>query len=209
VSSVLTAEQRSWRWRVIIATFFGYAGYYFCRKAFGLVKTSIEDEFTWPMDAIAYLWAAYLFAYMIGQFLSGYIGRKWGPRVLLLGGLALSIACNIVFGTASSYWVFMTFMVFNGIVQASGWPGSVGSIAQWVRPSERGLIMGGWGTSYVGQYRSQGRWLLHAGNRHPDASQLAGILLCLCAYHGCYLVGSLFLATQQTRGRRFASHRGR
>lgn len=149
MNSALTAEQRAWRWRVIVATFLGYAGYYFCRKVFGLVKTSLNEEFDWPMDAIAYLWAAYLFAYMLGQFASGYIGRKWGPRTLLLGGLGLSIVCNVMFGIMSSYWSFMGFMIFNGIVQASGWPGSVGSVAQWVRPSERGLIMGAWGTSYV------------------------------------------------------------
>lgn len=145
----LSSQQRAWRWRVLIATFLGYAGYYFCRKVFGLVKTSLNEEFDWPMDAIAYLWAAYLCAYMVGQFVNGFIGRKWGPRVLLLGGLGLSIASNVVFGLASSYWVFMTFMVFNGLVQASGWPGSVGSVSQWVRPSERGLVMGAWGTSYV------------------------------------------------------------
>ncbi|GMU93406.1 MAG: hypothetical protein AMXMBFR4_24640 [Candidatus Hydrogenedentota bacterium] len=145
----LSPEQQMWRWKVLISTYLGYAGYYFCRKVYGLVKTSLQDEFNWPYDAIARIWAAYLIAYMVGQFINGFIGRKWGPRVLLLGGLAQSIVCNVVFASTSSYWLFFSFMVFNGLFQASGWPGSVGGVSQWIRPHERGFIMGGWGTSYI------------------------------------------------------------
>jgi sugar phosphate permease len=315
----LTAEQRAWRWRILISTFLGYAGYYFCRKVFGLVKTSLDEQFGWGMDSIAWIWAAFLVAYMVGQFVNGFIGRKWGPRVLLLGGLGLSIVCNVAFSlvdsrdvilvsdrelstgqarvndvekswpahgaeagpvlygdssftidaepgtqgsleyaapgawetvwpndyffthvyleravlpsridvrwqspegdlagywapsadaddslaylgqipstergtwvrlganakklglsegtrtitgihliqtggtthwddagvakyTSMAYYAFLVFMIFNGLLQASGWPGSVGSVSQWIRPHERGFIMGGWGTSYV------------------------------------------------------------
>jgi len=149
LSEALTREQISWRWRILISTYLGYAGYYLCRKVYGLVKTSLDDQFHWGLDYIGYVWAAYLFAYMIGQFLNGLIGRKWGPRVLLLGGLGQSILCNFVFGATSSYSVFMSFMILNGLLQATGWPGSVGAVSQWIRPHERGVIMGGWGTSYI------------------------------------------------------------
>ncbi|MCC6699085.1 MAG: MFS transporter [Candidatus Hydrogenedentes bacterium] len=310
MEETLTAEQRAWRWRILISTFLGYAAYYFCRKVFGLVKTSLDEQFGWGLDSIAFIWAVFLVAYMIGQFVNGFVGRKWGPRVLLLGGLGLSIVCNVVFafidskdvilagegafagaatqvngasgpwpshaadggpvfdgaqaydgtgtltamsqepletftpndylfvhafldpddsptrldvtwhtslgdrtaswgepdegevsqhvdslpragqwvrlgvtgaelgltdGTATiggfsvanqgghmswddlgvakhtnlAYCAFLVFMFFNGLVQASGWPGAVGSVSQWVRPQERGFIMGGWGTSYV------------------------------------------------------------
>ncbi|MCL4693655.1 MAG: MFS transporter [Candidatus Hydrogenedentes bacterium] len=340
----LTYDQRAWRWRLLISTFLGYAGFYFCRKVFGLVKTSLDEQFGWGLDFIAYIWVVFLTAYMLGQFVNGYVGRKWGPRVLLLGGLGISIICNIVFafidskdtmivpdgprqgisihshnsadisvlqsredgpvltgqnsfgvsprsdgdssivilgddqleiakyndqlfayayldatsppqrlfvtwhtsvGDRTAYWgeqepaisdakfvgalpkpgrwarlgipmrslliepesskatgpvgwvrdaflqisaryfsdhdpvvvtgltlaseggrvywddlgiskytsyayfTFMLFMFFNGLVQACGWPGSVGSVSQWIRPHERGFIMGGWGTSYV------------------------------------------------------------
>lgn len=149
MAATLSWDQRRWRWQVLISTYFGYAGYYLCRKVYGLVKTSLDDQFHWGLDYIAYVWAAYLFAYMIGQFVNGFIGRKWGPRVLLLGGLGLSIVCNFVFALSSSYSVFMTFMIFNGLMQATGWPGSVGAVSHWIRPHERGVLMGGWGTSYI------------------------------------------------------------
>ena len=72
-----------------------------------------------------------------------------GPGVLLLGGLGLSILCNVIFGFTNSYATFLVFMFFNGLVQASGWPGSVGGVAHWLRRGERGFIMGLWSSSYL------------------------------------------------------------
>jgi OPA family glycerol-3-phosphate transporter-like MFS transporter len=145
----LSIEQHVWRTKVLVSTFLGYSGFYLCRKVFGLVKKPLSDEFGWEIDSIAYIWAVYLFMYMIGQFVNGFVGRKWGPRVLLLGGLGISIGCNLIFGATSSYYVLFGFMAMNGLVQAGGWPGSVGSVSHWIRPSERGTLMGAWGTSYI------------------------------------------------------------
>src|SRR5205085_11242132 len=91
----------------------------------------------------------FLFAYMLCMFINGFLGRRWGPRVLLLGGLGFSIVFNVMFGFANSFSTFLVFMFFNGLVQASGWPGSVGAVAQWLRPAERGMIMGVWSTNYM------------------------------------------------------------
>lgn len=156
----LTREQNVWRWKILIATFMAYAGYYLTRKVFSLAKVPITSDLIIgghtiqslnldPKQMAAHIWTAYLISYMIGQFLNSYIGRKWGPRVLLLGGLGLSIAINIVFGFTNSYWTFLVFMVFNGIAQASGWPGSVGGVAEWLRKDDRGTVMGVWSTSYL------------------------------------------------------------
>lgn len=145
----LTLEQKSWRWRILFSTYFAYAGYYLCRKVFTICKTTLAGEFHMDLSAIAHIWTTYLVAYMIGQFINSFIGRKWGPRLLLLGGFGISIAINVVFGFANSYWTFMGFMFFNGIVQASGWAGCVGTVSTWIRKSERGAIMGVWNTNFV------------------------------------------------------------
>lgn len=145
----LTPAQINWRWRILIATYMAYGGFYLTRKAFTICKTSIAKDLGWELGDTAHIWTAYLVAYMLGMFLNSYIGRRWGPRVLLLGGLGLSIACNVVFGFANSFPTFISFMFFNGLVQAGGWPGSVGAVAHWLRPAERGRIMGVWSTNYL------------------------------------------------------------
>ncbi len=145
----LTFEQHKWRIAVLSSTYFGYAGYYLTRKVFTIVKKPVADSMGWELSDMAHIWFAFLLAYMLGQFMTSFIGRKWGPRVILLFGLGISIAVNIVFGIANSYYTFMVFMFVNGLVQATGWPGSVGGVAEWLRPRERGTIMGVWSTSYV------------------------------------------------------------
>jgi sugar phosphate permease len=149
INSGLSREQNIWRWKVITATYFGYAGYYLTRKVFTISKTSLSDSFGVGLDSIAHIWTVYLVAYMLGMFINSFIGRKWGPRLLLLGGLGASIVINIIFGFTNSYSTFMVFMFFNGLVQASGWPGTVGGIAHWLRKKERGTIMGFWSTNYL------------------------------------------------------------
>jgi MFS transporter, OPA family, glycerol-3-phosphate transporter len=148
-ASALSWDQRAWRWRVLAATYFAYVGYYLTRKVFTIAKTSIAATFSWDLQDVAHIWTTYLVSYMLGQFICSFIGRKWGPRILLLGGLGLSMLCNIIFGFANSYATFLTFMAFNGLVQASGWPGSVGGVAHWLRRGERGFIMGVWSSSYL------------------------------------------------------------
>ncbi len=163
VNGGLSPEQAAWRWRIFTSTYIGYIGYYLTRKIFTISKTSIAHDLNWQLSDTAHIWAAFLFAYMLGQFINGFLGRKWGPRTILLGGLAISIACNVVFGIANSFATFFVFMFINGLVQAAGWPGTVGSISQWLRSKERGAVMGWWTTNHIfGNmlYKSLGGWLL-------------------------------------------------
>ncbi len=139
----------TWRWRILIATYLAYGGFYLTRKVFTICKTTIAKDLNWELGDTAHIWTAYLVAYMLGLFINSFIGRRWGPRVLLLGGLGFSIVCNVLFGFANSFATFLVFMFFNGLVQAAGWPGSVGAVSQWLRPAERGRIMGVWSTNYL------------------------------------------------------------
>jgi sugar phosphate permease len=149
MASELTAEQRMWRWRILIATYFGYGGYYLTRKVFTLCKTTLADEWGVQVGEIWHIWTAFLIAYAVGQFINSYLGRKWGARVLLVGGLGISIVVNALFGFTNSYWTFVALMIVNGLVQATGWPASVGAVSMWLRPHERGSVMGIWSTSYA------------------------------------------------------------
>ena len=148
----LNRDQHIWRLKILFSTYMAYAGFYLVRKVFGSAKPLLMDpegDYGFSVHGVAYIWTAYLVAYMIGQFVNSFVGRKYGPRSLLLGGLGLSIAANVVFGFADSLSTFVVFMFFNGLVQAAGWPGAVGGIAEWLRRRERGTIMGFWSTSYL------------------------------------------------------------
>lgn len=139
----------NWRTKVLVSTYFSYAGYYITRKGYGVLKKPIGDEFGLDAGELAHIWTAFLVAYTLGQFLNGVLGRRSGPRVLLLTGMAISLGCNIAFGFANSYATFLGFMVLNGFAQASGWPAVLGTAAQWVKAKERGTVIGILSTNYV------------------------------------------------------------
>lgn len=145
----LSTDQMKWRWRILLSTYCAYAGFYLTRKVFTICKAPLAQEFHVGLDQIAHIWTAFLVAYMLGQFLNSWLGRRWGPRVLLLGGLGISIIVNVIFGFANSYSTFLVFMLVNGLVQAAGWPGCVGGVSEWLRKKERGRIMGVWSTNYM------------------------------------------------------------
>jgi len=147
--SPLTYDQNMWRWRILVSTYVGYMGFYLTRKVFTICKTTVAADIHCKLGDTAQIWAAFLFAYMLGQFINSFIGRKWGPRVLLLGGLGISMACNVIFGFTNSYTTFLVFMFFNGLAQAAGWPGCVGGVSEWLRKRERGTIMGVWSTNHL------------------------------------------------------------
>ena len=81
-----------WRWQIFGITWLAYAGFYLTRKTFTICKTTIAKDLNWELGDTAHIWTAFLVAYMLGMFINSFIGRRWGPRVLLLGGLGFSIA---------------------------------------------------------------------------------------------------------------------
>ena len=146
--AVLPPALVTWRWRIFASTWLCYAGYYFCRKPFYIAKSAIGHELSFDATALGVVGSVYLVAYTFGQFASGALGNRLGPRFLLLLGMTVSIAANIGFGLSNSFESFVVLMALNGLVQATGWSGGVGTMANWFRRSERGTVMGFWATNF-------------------------------------------------------------
>jgi sugar phosphate permease len=142
------ASYRIWQIKILTGTWLAYFGYYFCRKAFYVVKTDLGAELDFSSADLAHVGTAYLVGYAIGQFSSAWFGRKLGPKLLLLSGMGISIVCNAFFGINNGFWTLMTFMAFNGVAQGTGWPGCIGSLGFWFTRKKRGSILGVWATCY-------------------------------------------------------------
>ncbi len=139
---------RPWQVKIFAATWLSYAGYYFCRKAFYVVKSAMAGDLGMTAIDLAHLGTAYLVFYMVGQFSSAFFGKKLGPKLLLLVGMGISLFCNFMFGISNSYWTIMLFLSLNGLAQGTGWPGCIGSLAFWYKRKQRGTILGVWSTCY-------------------------------------------------------------
>jgi OPA family sugar phosphate sensor protein UhpC-like MFS transporter len=147
-NKTLDKAYRPWQIRIFTATWLAYAGYYFCRKPFYVVKADMSQALGFSTIELAHLGTAYLAAYAVGQFSSAYFGRKLGPKMLLMAGIAVSVICNFVFGISNGFWTVMLFLALNGLAQGTGWPGCIGSLAFWFRREQRGSVLGVWSTSY-------------------------------------------------------------
>ena len=140
---------RDWQIKIFASTWLTYAGLYFCRHAFFIVKKDLQTAMDWDVRTLGVLGSAYLISYAAGQFINGMVGIKFGNRILLLSGMLLSITANLVFGMANSFAIVILFMILNGLAQASGWPGCIGTMGAWfTERGKRGKIMGWWSTCY-------------------------------------------------------------
>lgn len=141
-------QLRLWRVRIFVATWLCYAGYYFCRRPFYIAKGRLADELHFDAATLGAIGAIYLVAYAVAQFAAGAAGNRFGPRVMLLSGMAVSIAANIGFGMSSSAGAFFLLMTINGVAQATGWSANIGTMATWFNRQERGTVMGLWTTNF-------------------------------------------------------------
>ena len=144
----MSPEMKQWRLKVFTSTWLTYFGFYFCRKAFYAVKGTLAQDLSIDETQLGYIGFTYLLCYTIGQFTAAGTGRIFGARNLLLIGMATSLITNIIFGFAANVWTIMVFMGVNGLAQATGWPSTVGVMANWTTRSERGTLMGVWATCY-------------------------------------------------------------
>ena len=145
---------RRYRRQLFTATWLSYAGFYLCRKVYAVIKQPLKVQFGFDDEQIALPWTIYLICYMLGQFLAAWLGRRMESRRILLYGMSVAAACNIVLGSLVDshqasvlLWICVT-MGIHGLAQATGWPHNVALFANWTRRSERGTLFGVWGTCY-------------------------------------------------------------
>lgn len=149
MATPLTPAHRSWRIKVFAATWLSYVGFYFCRKPFSAAKSAIGETMGWSTTTLGNIWAAYLIAYAIGQFLASGMGTKLGPRKNVLIGMALSTLVTLAMGVAPTPAIMGGLVAINGLAQATGWSGNVGTMASWFHKHERGRVMGAWSTNFT------------------------------------------------------------
>jgi sugar phosphate permease len=149
MATPLSPAHRSWRTNVFIATWLSYVGFYFCRKPFSVAKAAIGDEAHWDATTLGNIWAAYLISYALGQFLAAGMGTKLGPRRNVLLGMGVSVVVTVAMGVTLSVPVMTGLVAVNGLAQATGWSGNVGTMAAWFHKHERGRVMGAWSTNFT------------------------------------------------------------
>ena len=142
---------KRWRVQIFAITWLAYAAFYFTRKAFSVAKLGIGEDPTFHLDkmAMANLDGLYLAAYAVGQFTWGILSDRYGPRVVVFGGLLISALAALVMGNFATLPIFATCMVIQGLAQATGWSGLCKNLGSFYPAEQRGRVLGLWSSCYA------------------------------------------------------------
>ncbi|MEV5006607.1 MFS transporter [Streptomyces sp. NPDC093064] len=147
------ADAVRWRRRIFAVTWLAYAGFYFVRQAFSVAKLGILDDpaanTALTEHALGVIDAVYLAAYAAGQFLWGMWADRFGPRVVVIGGMIGAIAAACVMGLSSALLVFGGAMVVQGLAQSAGWAPLCKNMGSFFPMRQRGRALGLWSTNYA------------------------------------------------------------
>ncbi|HJO03334.1 MAG TPA: MFS transporter [Acidobacteriota bacterium] len=149
MATVLTRQQKTWRYRVFATAWLAYAGFYLCRLNFSVAMPLMVEDLGYTKLNFATVISLYSLLYALGQFVSGAWVDRYGPRLVVSIGLCIAVFSNLLMGISASLLAFAVLGGLNGIGQSTGWPGLVKNMTPWFRQRERGVVMAWWGTSYV------------------------------------------------------------
>ena len=138
-----------WRRRVFVSAWVGYASYYFCRKNLSVLMPLLARERNYSNVQFAHLIFAFSLAYVVGQFISGSLSDRYGPRRVVTVGALISVVATVLMGIWQNPTLFLILEVANGLGQSAGWSGICKLMAAWFGRAERGVVMAWWGTCYV------------------------------------------------------------
>ena len=136
------------RWRILEATFIGYATFYLVRNNLPIVSKEMGDALAYTKSDIGDMLAATAIAYGLGKFLMGSLSDRSHARTFMATGLILTALCNFAFGWVSGYYIHLFLWTLNGFVQGMGWPPCGRSLGHWYSVRERGTVFAVWNIAH-------------------------------------------------------------
>ncbi|MFA6003562.1 MAG: phosphoglycerate transporter protein PgtP [Elusimicrobiota bacterium] len=139
---------RRYRWQMMAAAFWGYAGFYIVRSNFSLAKPYLIKEMHLTTGDVGLIATALSLAYGISKFVMGSVSDRSNPRYFMATGLILSGAVNILFGGLASVWAMAFWWFINGWCQGMGWAPCARTLTHWFSDRERGTKFALWNVAH-------------------------------------------------------------
>lgn len=135
---------------VFVGIVIGYSAYYLTRNSLTYTAPVMVADKSLGMDItmIGAMTSIFPIAYGMSKFVSGVLGAKFSPTVLLAGGLMTTAAINIAFGCGNTLAWFVFFWGLNGTLQGVGGPCCARILTNWFASKERGTYWGMWNVAH-------------------------------------------------------------
>lgn len=133
---------KNYRWLIVALLFFATTINYLDRQVIGLLKPTLEREFTWTETDFAHIVMAFTAAYAAGLLFFGWLIDKIGTKA----GYSLSVIIWSISGmfhaVARSVTGFSIARIGLGIGEAGNFPAGMKAVAEWFPKKERALATG-------------------------------------------------------------------
>lgn len=136
------------RWRMLEATFIGYAVFYLLRNNLSPVAADLGGAVGYTKSEIGDFQAATALAYGLGKFLLGALSDRSNPRYFMPLGLLATAVLNLAFGASGDYTTHLILWTLNGFVQGMGWPPCGRTLGHWFSENERGTYFAAWNIAH-------------------------------------------------------------
>lgn len=135
---------------VFFSIVIGYSCYYLTRNSLTYTAPVMVADPKLGMDItqIGAMTSIFPIAYGMSKFVSGVLGARFSPSVLLAGGLMATAIINIAFGFGTSLAWFCVFWALNGTLQGVGGPCCARILTTWFASKERGTYWGMWNIAH-------------------------------------------------------------
>jgi ACS family hexuronate transporter-like MFS transporter len=125
------------RWRIALLLAVITTINYIDRSVFGVVAPVVREQFGIGDADYGLITSGFLFAYGIGQLISGPIIDRLGTkRAFSLAAIFWSLA-TIMHALGRGLWSFFTLRMVLGIAEAANFPAASKAVAQWFPTRER------------------------------------------------------------------------
>ncbi len=132
----------NYRWLIVAMLFVATTINYLDRQVIGLLKPTLEAEFSWTETDFAHIVMAFTAAYALGLVLFGrlidVVGTKWGYAI----SVVLWSAAGMLHAVARGVGGFIAARVGLGTGEAGNFPAAVKAVSEWFPKKERALATG-------------------------------------------------------------------
>jgi ACS family glucarate transporter-like MFS transporter len=134
------------RWRILSLLFVISMVTYLDRVNIAIAATHIMREFNLSAPNMGKVFSAFVFAYGLFQLPGGWLGDRYGPRIVLSGAIAWWSIFTLLTALAASIFplsllpVVVSLIVVRfclGIGEAAAFPNFNRTIANWIPPTKR------------------------------------------------------------------------
>lgn len=133
---------KNYRWLVVAMLFFATTINYLDRQIIGLLKPTLEKEFSWSETDFAYIVMAFTAAYAVGLVFFGWLIDKIGTRAGYSWSVIIWSISGMFHALARSVSGFSLARIGLGIGEAGNFPAAMKAVAEWFPKKERALATG-------------------------------------------------------------------